>query len=261
MSPPIVDRGVPPRRVFVTGGTGFIGRHLIPALLRRGHSVTALARPGSEKRLPPGCAVRSGNRSFTCSVPPCTCSVPPCTWAIGNPLDGETYRGEVPPADTFVHLVGVSHPSPAKANLFRSIDLASLRAAVAVAVSAGIGHFVYVSVAQPAPVMQAYVAARREGERILMDSGLRATILRPWYVLGPGRRWPLLLTPLYRLLESLPSTREKALRLGLVTLSQMIGALLAAVEHPYDPACDGIAIVEVPQIRKMAPLSRPSEPE
>lgn len=238
---------MPPRQIFVTGGTGFIGRHLIPELLRRGHSVTALARPGSEKRLPPGCAVRSGGRSLT--------------WAIGNPLDGETYRKEVSSADTFVHLVGVSRPSPAKADLFRSIDLASLRAAAAVAVSAGIGHFVYVSVAQPAPVMQAYVAARREGERILIESGLHATILRPWYVLGPGRRWPLLLTPLYRLLESLPSTREKALRLGLVTLPQMIGALLAAVEHPCDPACDGIAIVEVPQIRKMAPLSRSSEPE
>lgn len=236
MSPPIVDREVPPRQIFVTGGTGFIGRHLIPELLRRGHSVTALARPGSEKRLPPGCAVRSGGRSFT--------------WAIGNPLDGETYRKEVSSATTFVHLVGVSHPSPAKTDLFRSIDLASLSSAVAVAVSAGIGHFVYVSVAQPAPVMQAYVAARREGEKILIDSGLRATILRPWYVLGPGRRWPLLLTPLYRLLESLPSTREKALRLGLVTLPQMIGALLSAVEHPPPPGCNRISLVEVPEIRK-----------
>lgn len=242
-----------PRRVFVTGGTGFIGRHLIPALLQRGHLVTALVRPGSERRLPPGCAAVSGGPSFTS--------------AVGDPLDETTYLGKISPADlcvrsaTFVHLVGVSHPSPAKADLFRSIDLTSLRAAAAAAVSVKIRHFVYVSVAQPAPVMRAYIAARREGERILIESGLHATILRPWYVLGPGRRWPLLLTPLYRLLESLPPTREAALRLGLVTLPQMIGALLAAVEHPCDPACDGISIVEVPEIRKTALLSKPSEPE
>jgi len=31
-------------RVFVTGGTGAIGGHVIPLLVREGHTVTALAR-------------------------------------------------------------------------------------------------------------------------------------------------------------------------------------------------------------------------
>ena len=31
-------------RVFVAGGTGAVGGHTIPALVREGHSVTALAR-------------------------------------------------------------------------------------------------------------------------------------------------------------------------------------------------------------------------
>jgi uncharacterized protein YbjT (DUF2867 family) len=31
-------------RVFVTGGTGAVGRHAIPALVQHGHTVTALAR-------------------------------------------------------------------------------------------------------------------------------------------------------------------------------------------------------------------------
>ncbi|MCH7666681.1 MAG: NmrA family NAD(P)-binding protein [Acidobacteria bacterium] len=34
--------------VFVSGGTGYLGRHLIPALSRRGHKVRILVRPGSE---------------------------------------------------------------------------------------------------------------------------------------------------------------------------------------------------------------------
>ena len=42
--------------IFITGGTGYMGRSLIPLLAQRGHSVRALARKGSESRLPPGCA-------------------------------------------------------------------------------------------------------------------------------------------------------------------------------------------------------------
>ena len=37
------------QRVFVTGGTGYIGSRLIPILAQRGHEVMALVRPGSEQ--------------------------------------------------------------------------------------------------------------------------------------------------------------------------------------------------------------------
>ena len=116
--------------------------------------------------------------------------------------------------DTFVHLVGVSHPSPAKAAEFRSIDLESTRQAVNAAVRTGIKNFVYISVAQPAPVMKAYIAARKEAEDIITHSGLNASILRPFYILGPGRRWPLLLKPFFALAEILPPTRAGAQRLS-----------------------------------------------
>ncbi|TAJ75027.1 NAD-dependent epimerase/dehydratase family protein, partial [bacterium] len=39
--------------VFITGGTGYLGRALIPELLGRGHAVRALARAESQQRLPP----------------------------------------------------------------------------------------------------------------------------------------------------------------------------------------------------------------
>jgi uncharacterized protein YbjT (DUF2867 family) len=209
--------------VFVTGGTGYIGRPLVSALLARGHEVRALVRPGSERKLPPG------------AVP-----------IIGNALDGASFARSIPPAKTFVQLVGVSHPSPAKAAEFRSIDLASARASAEAASAAGIDHFVYVSVAQPAPAMKAYAAARAEGEAIVRATGMNATFLRPWYVLGPGHRWPYLLVPVYWLFERLPPTRETAMRVGLVTLRQMVGALVRAVENP----ARGVRIVEVPEIRR-----------
>jgi hypothetical protein len=74
-------------------------------------------------------------------------------------------------------------------------------------------------------------------------------------VLGPGHRWPHLLRPAYWLAERLPSTRETARRLGLVTLSQMTAAIVRAIE---DPPASGTRVVEVPEIRASAPLPSPS---
>lgn len=210
-----------PHTVFVTGGTGYLGRRLIPQLLARGHSVRTLARPGSISKVPDGSEIVSG-----------------------DPLDRSTFEHAIAPADTYVQLVGVPHPSPSKARQFVEIDLRSAVESIAAARSAGIAHFVYVSVAQPAPVMQAYRAARSEAERALVASGLNHTILRPWYVLGPGHRWPYLLLPAYWLLEHLPATREAAQRLGLVTLDQMVNALVDAVENPAQSR-----LVAVPEIK------------
>ena len=210
------------RHVFLTGGTGYIGSRLIAALAARGHRVRALARAGSVAKLPAGCEP-----------------------VIGDALGAASYAADVAPADTFVQLVGVPHPSPAKAAQFGSIDLVSALAGIAAASQAGVEHFVYVSVAQPAPVMRAYLAVRAAAEAALRASGLNATILRPWYVLGPGHWWPYALVPAYWLAERFAPTRDQALRLGLVTVGQMVAALVAAVENP----ATGVRIVDVPAIR------------
>ena len=210
------------RVVFVTGGTGYMGRPLIAQLLQRGHTVRALTRGGSESKLPTGCEI-----------------------VTGDALKRETFAGKIQPADTFVQLIGVAHPSPAKAEQFRSIDLVSVRESVAAASRAGLRHFVYLSVAQPAPTMKEYIAVRAEGEAIIREAGLNATFLRPWYVLGPGHWWPYALVPFYWVCERLPATRDGARRLGLVTLAQIVNALVTAVENPPT----GVWIVDVPQIR------------
>ena len=55
-------------RVFVTGGTGYVGRPLITQLLERSHAVQALVRPGSERKLPVGC--RAIHSPVGCAVTP-----------------------------------------------------------------------------------------------------------------------------------------------------------------------------------------------
>ena len=208
--------------VFVTGGTGYVGRPLIERLLARGHAVHALTRAASAARLPAG------------AVP-----------VIGDALDGASYSAQVPPHATFVHLVGTPHPGPSKAAEFERVDLVSIRAATIAAKDTGVVHFVYVSVAHPAPVMHAYIAVREQGEAFVATTGIPATILRPWYVLGPGHYWPYLLVPFYALGRLIPATRDRATRLGLVTLGQMVTALVAAVETAKP---EGTTIVDVPAI-------------
>ena len=209
--------------VFVTGGTGYIGSRLIPLLAQRGHTIRALVRQGSETRLPSGCKA-----------------------TFGNALDQCSFEKQVQPAHTFIQLVGAPYPSPAKSEQFKAVDLASVRASVGAAATAGIQHFIYISVAHPAPIMKEYIAVRSEGEDLIRRAGLNATIVRPWYVLGPGHRWPILLLPVYWLLACSPGTRDSARRLGLVTLRQMLGVLAAAVDSP----ASGIRILEAPAIRR-----------
>jgi uncharacterized protein YbjT (DUF2867 family) len=183
-----------------------------------------LVRPGSENKLPEG-------------VLP----------VRGNALDAASFAETIPAGVTIVHLVGTPHPSPAKTAEFLSVDLASIRATTLAASRAGAAHIVYVSAAHPAPVMRAYIAARIEGEALVMATGIPATILRPWYVLGPGHRWPYALVPVYAVLRALPATADGARRLGLVTLRAMVASLVRSVETA--PSA-GVRMIEVPEIQR-----------
>ena len=127
------------RKIFITGGTGYLGSRLIPMLAQRGHDVRALTRKNSTGKLPEGATV-----------------------CFGDALEMNSYTEQVRGTDTFIHLIGVAHPNPAKAKQFREIDLVSAQVAVAAARDAGVKHFIYLSVAQPAPIMHEYLAVRAE---------------------------------------------------------------------------------------------------
>src|SRR5438874_9199313 len=211
--------------IFLTGGTGYIGTRLIPLLLKRGHNIKALVRKGSESKLPGG-----------------------VNGVVGDALAMDSYTEAVRGSDTFVHLIGTPHPSPAKAKQFHDVDLVSIKVAVKAAREAGVRHFVYLSVAHPAPVMKEFIAVRSAGEEMIRESGINATFVRPWYVLGPGHWWPYGILPVYWILEKLPKTKEWAERLGLVTINQMLSVLVWAVENPPS----GVEIVDVSRIREIS---------
>src|SRR5438105_6582980 len=195
--------------IFITGGTGYIGSRLVEQLLQRKYRVTALVRKGSEHKVPAGADV-----------------------VTGNPFDARTFAQHVPPKAIYIQLLGVSHPSPKKAKLFNEIDLKSVKASVDAAANAHSSHFIYISVAMsPTSIMKAYQDVRKQGEEYCLSKNLNCTFIRPWYVIGPGHWWPVLLFPFYGIAELIPSLRQKARASALVTISQILNTLIKAVEE------------------------------
>jgi uncharacterized protein YbjT (DUF2867 family) len=212
------------KTIFITGATGYMGTRLIEKLLQKGHRVIALVRKGSEHKVPAGADT-----------------------ITGDPFDATSFQQLIPSGGVFVQLLGVAHPSPKKAKQFKEIDLRSVKASADAASNAGVAHFIYVSVAmEPSRLMEAYQEVRKEGEKYCMKKKLHCTFIRPWYVLGPGHWWPVILLPFYGLAELSPAWRKKARTKALVTIKQMLNALMNTIESAPLP----LRILEIKDIRR-----------
>ena len=211
------------KTVFITGATGYIGKRLTKLLLQRGHKVIALVRKGSEYKVVAGAAI-----------------------VAADPFDPNSFQSFIPKGSVFVQLLGVSHPSPKKSKQFIEIDLRSVKASADAAAIAEVSHFIYVSVAMaPSKIMAAYQAVRKEGEEYCQSKKLNCSFIRPWYVMGPGHYWPVLLLPLYGVAEFVPAWRQKARAISLVTINQLLRTLTTAVDaNPLS-----LRIIEIKQIR------------
>src|SRR3954447_8365890 len=130
------------KQIFITGGTGYMGRRLITILLKEGYAVKALVRDGSQKKLPAG-----------------------CNYVTGDAFEASSFVLAIPAGATFIQLLGVPHPSPKKKEQFKTIDLASAKSSANAARAADVSHIIYVSVAQtPTKIMQDFQQCRAKGE-------------------------------------------------------------------------------------------------
>ena len=154
------------RRVFVLGATGTIGRATVRALVQRGHDVVCLVRPraGVRGALAPPETVRL--------LAGATVRVGDATDPVSLAADG--LRGE--PFDAFVSCLASRTGAPADA---WAIDHRAHVDALDAARRAGVSHVVLLSAICVQKPLLAFQHAKLAFERVLVESGLHYSIVRP----------------------------------------------------------------------------------
>ena len=149
-------------KLAITGGTGFVGAHVIDAALAAGHEVKALTRRDQPER----------DR---------------LTWVAGSLDDRPALKLLVEDADAIIHLAGVINAPDAAG--FEQGNVAGTLAMLAAATAGGVRRFVHVSsLAAREPKLSLYGASKARAEELVESSGLDWAIVRPPAVYGPGDR-------------------------------------------------------------------------
>jgi uncharacterized protein YbjT (DUF2867 family) len=225
-------------KIAITGGTGFIGKHLAQDLAQRGHEVIVIAR---------GRYTRGEQVPTPENVTFISADVVHDTHALAKAFAG---------CAAVAHCAGTSTEDDLQT--FQRLHVDGARHVVDAARQAGVKKLVLVSFLRVRPdIDSAYHKTKWEGEQIVRESGLEHTIIKAGLVYGPGDH---LLHNLGNLLKKLPvfatvGLREKTVRLiaveDLVTvirtalledrLSNQTVAVVGPEEFPFSTAARRIA--------------------
>ena len=149
--------------IFIAGASGFVGGHLIDALLKNGYKLRCLARSEkAEKALrEKGIDVFSGD----ITIP-------------------ETIEGALDGVDFVIHLVGIIEEK-GSATFLKSVHVDGTKNLIAEAKRAGAKHFFYQSaLGADKSSWSGYLRTKAEAEEIVASSGIPFTIFRPSLIIG-----------------------------------------------------------------------------
>ncbi len=199
-------------KVFVTGGTGFVGRELVQQLVAAGHEPVCLVRPGSEGKLPDcqGLTARLGDVTAPAS------------------LDG-ALRG----CQAVIHLVGIIRELAARGQTFDRLHRQGTANMVAAAETQRIVRFVHMSsngVKEDAATD--YYRSKWQAEQVLRRSGLRWTIFRPSVIFGAEDDFCNRLAELIRRLPVVPVIGDGRYRIAPVAVEDVAAGFVAALQLP-----------------------------
>jgi nucleoside-diphosphate-sugar epimerase len=193
-------------KLAITGGTGFVGSHLIDVALSAGHSIRALTR----RDQPP----RDG-----------------LEWIAGDLSTREALEKLVGDADAIIHVAGTISGHSAAA--FEIGNVAGTLAMLAAATAGGVRRLVHVSsLAAREPKLSLYGSSKCRAEQLVHSSGLDWAIVRPPAVYGPGDRETLELFRMAKLGLMLMPPRGRVSVIHADDLSR----LLLAFAAPTAPA-------------------------
>ena len=156
-------------RIFLTGGSGFVGSHVLPALLAAGHDVVALARTPKA-----AATIAERNATFAARL----------TTRIGDVTNPASLPAALVGCDAIVHLVAIPRDWNNGADLLR-INTAGTEAMIAAASAAGITRFVHLGAlgVQDREELH-YARSKARAERAVRESSLDWTIIKPSLIWG-----------------------------------------------------------------------------
>jgi uncharacterized protein YbjT (DUF2867 family) len=199
-------------RVFLTGATGFVGRHVLRALLGRGFSVRCLVRPGSEADLKGFDAIDR--------VP-------------GNVLQPDDLPASAEGCAALVHLVGIIREQPSRGVTFERLHADATANMLRVAKAAGIRRYVHMSALGSRPgATSRYHQTKWKAEEVVRTSGLEWTIFRPSIIFGRGDEFISVLARMVRRLPVVPILGSGAYRLQPVSVEHVAQGFARAAGDP-----------------------------
>lgn len=156
-------------RVFLAGGTGFVGRRLLQDLLAAGYEVGLLVRKGSEAKI----IQKEG-----------------ITFIYGDVINAASLEGKLKGFDAVINLVGIVREFHKKKITFEKLHFEGTKNLVDAAKTQGINRFIQMSALGSRPdAISRYHKTKFRAEEYIKASGLTYTIFRPSIIFGPEDRF------------------------------------------------------------------------
>jgi NADH dehydrogenase len=177
-----------PQRIVILGGTGFVGRTLVPRLAADGHSIVLLSRNREVRR---ESGVVSGVSLRNADI-----------------YDPAVLRQHFADADTVIHMVGILNEGGR--NTFRRAHVELTATVIDACRHAGVHHLHLMSSLKAGQGLSQYLKTRGEAEALVKGSGLDWTIYQPSTIFGPRDGLVTRFAGLLRKLPVLPLARPNA---------------------------------------------------
>jgi NADH dehydrogenase len=196
-------------KIFLAGGTGFVGGHVRRALLERGHTIRLL--------------VHGRKGGYEAAVEP----------VEGDVARLDTFADALVGCDATINLVGIIREFPGRGVTFEKLHVEATRNVVDGAKQAGIRRHLQMSALSTRPnATSRYHQTKWRAEEYVRASGLQWTIFRPSLIFGPKDAFVNMLAGYIRSLPAVPVIGDGAYRLQPVSADDVARCFTLALEMP-----------------------------
>jgi uncharacterized protein YbjT (DUF2867 family) len=193
--------------ILVTGGTGFVGGHLIRRLRQQDIAVRAVVRQPDKA---------AWLKDLGVDV------------VKGDVSDRASLEKAAEGCDGAIHLVGIIQEAPGAS--FREVHVEGTRRILDAARKAGVRHFFYQSALGTRPNARSdYHRTKWEAEELVRASTIPFTILRPSLIYGPGDQFTIRLSEMIRMSPVLPVIGTGRSKVQPIFVNDVISCIVKAV--------------------------------